>query len=180
VVFAISVGTHAIVGEEERGTMDVLLAQPVSRSSVVLQSFAALAVLVSVLALGLTVVLAATSPMFDLNLSMEGIVAANVGVALLALVFGALALAVGGLTGNRPLTLGVVTGVVVAGYFVNGLASVVEALEPFRLFSPFHWFLAPNPLGEGLDWGSLGLMAAVSLAFAAAAALAFDRRDIAS
>lgn len=178
VIYAISVGTQAIAGEEERRTMDLLLAQPVSRRRVVMQSFAAMAVLVSVLASGLVLVLVVTSPIFDLDLSVEGILAANVGMALLALVHGALALALGGLTGNRPLTVGVTAAVVVAGYFVNGLASVVEVLEPFRLFSPFHWFLAPNPLGSGVDWGSLGLMAAVAAGLAVAAAAAFDRRDI--
>ena len=40
-VFAISLGTGAVAGEEDRRTMDLLLATPTSRHSLVLQRFAA-------------------------------------------------------------------------------------------------------------------------------------------
>ena len=50
IFFAISMGTAAIAGEEDTRTMDVLLANPIPRHRVVLESFAAMALLTALLA----------------------------------------------------------------------------------------------------------------------------------
>ena len=55
-IFAIGAGAGAVAGEEERGTLDLLLAHPLRRRDYVVQRFLALAALVS----ALTVVLLAT------------------------------------------------------------------------------------------------------------------------
>jgi ABC-2 type transport system permease protein len=179
-VFAISVGTSVIAGEEDRGTMDLLLSQPVARRRLVLEGTAAMVVLVTILAATLLGVLFATNPVFDLQFSGSAIVAANVGVALLALVYGSLALAVGGLTGNRAITLGVSTAVVVFGWFINALAEIVDELRPAQEISPFHWFLQGTPLARGWDWPANALMAVVAVALVIIAVWAFERRDVAT
>ena len=179
-VFGISVGTSVMAGEEDRGTMDILLAQPVSRRRLVLDGAAAMTVLVSIVAAALLAVLFATNPIFDLGFSGSAIVAANVGITLLALLHGALALAVGGITGNRGLTLGVATAVVVFGWFINALAEIVDELKPVQEISPFHWFLQGTPLARGWDWPANALMAAVTVALVVIAVWAFERRDVAT
>ena len=180
IVFAISIGTRVVAGEEDRGTMDLLLSQPVTRTRIVVEGLAAMVVLVGVLATTLLVVLLATNPAFDLDLTLTAVLAANVGVMLLAILHGALALAVGGLTGNRAITLGVSTAVVVFGWFINGLAEVVKELEPAQQVSPFHWFLQGAPLSNGFDWPANILMAVVAAALAAIAVWGFNRRDVAT
>ena len=180
IAFAVSVGTRVIAGEEERGTMDLLLSQPVTRTRIVMEGLAAMVLLVAVLATTLVVVLLATNPVFDLELTVTVVLAANVGVLLLAVLHGALALAVGSLTGNRPLTLGVATAVIVFGWFINGLAEIVEQLEPFQRVSPFHWFLQGSPLTNGFDWPANILMAGVAGAFTGVAVWGFNRRDVAT
>ncbi len=178
VVFAISVGTAIVAGEEDRGTMDLLLAQPVSRTRIVLEGAVAMVVLVTILAVTLFTVLLITTPVFDLELSLNGLLAANIGVALLALVYGACALAIGAISGNRAVTLGIATALVVTGWFVNGLAEIVDQLEPVQKVSPFHWFLRGNPLAAGFDVGSLVLLLIVAVAFVGIAVWGFNRRDL--
>lgn len=180
IVFAITVGTAVVVGEEDRGTMDLLLTQPVTRTTVVLQGAAAMTLLVAMLAATFLAVLFLTNPAFELELRGSAIVAANVGVALLALLHGALALAIGGLTGNRAITLGITTAIVVFGWFINALAAIVDELQPAQEVSPFHWFLQGTPLARGWDWPANGLMAAVTVAFIALAVWGFNRRDVAT
>jgi len=176
-VFAIGIGTSAVAGEEDRRTMDLLLAQPVKRRRVVLDAFLAMATMTFGLA-GVVMVLelVANAP-FDLNLGVSGLLAANVGVALLALAFGALALAIGGLTGRRGLTLGVSSGLAVATFFIYGLAPLVDAIEWTQELSPFYWFLGSQPLRDGFDplFGWLILMIAMLLAVAV---WGFERRDV--
>ncbi len=180
IVFAVSIGTQAIAGEEERGTMDLMLAQPVVRTRIVIEGFVAMTVLVAVLATSLLVVLAITSPAYGLDLSVNGMIAANVGMALLALVYGTLALAIGGLTGKRRLTLGIVTALVATAFFVNGFATLVDVLQPFQAVSPFHWFLGPDPLANGFDGPSLAKMTITIVMLVAVAVWGFNRRDVAS
>jgi hypothetical protein len=52
----------------------------------------------------------------------------------------------------------------------------VDALEPWRVLSPFDW--AGEPLRDGLDAGAVALAAAIVAAACAALPL-FNRRDIA-
>lgn len=178
IVFAISIGTRVVAGEEDRGTMDLLLSQPVTRTRIVLEGLGAMVFLVSMPAAALLAVLFAANPIFELDLTSAGILAANVGVTLLAILHGTLALAVGGLTGNRAITLGVSTAVVVFGWFINGLAEVVKELEPAQQVSPFHWFLQGAPLSNGFDWPANLLMALVAAALAAVGVWGFNRRDV--
>ena len=42
VVFAIGIGSGSIAGEEEKGTLDFLLAHPLTRESVIVQKFLAM------------------------------------------------------------------------------------------------------------------------------------------
>lgn len=180
IILAISVASRSVAAEEESGAMDMLLAQPVTRTRIVLDAAAAIVVLSAMMAAALGVTLVITNPMFDLELSMAGIVGANVGVALLATVYGTLALLVASASGNRGLTLGVATAVVIGGFFINGLSELVTELQGVAEFMPFRWFLESNPLANGIDWPSIALMAGVSAVFVALSVVAFNRRDIAT
>ena len=175
-VFTISLGTGALAGEEDRRTMDLLLAQPVTRERVVLDNFLAMATLSGSLAAAVTVVLLIANVPAKLHMSIVGIFAANIGVWLLGLVFGTLALVLGGITGRRGLTLGVSAAIAVASFFLYGLAPLIDAIEPAQKLSPFWWYLGPKPLTNGFDL-YLVLMAALVTGLLGAALWGFRRRD---
>ncbi len=178
VFFAISMGTQAVAGEEDTRTMDLLLAQPIARSTVVMHSFWAMVVLTTGLAAGVWVVLVILEPVVDLGLPFQGLLAANVGMVLLALVFGTLSLAVGGLTGRRSLAIGVGAGTTFATFFINGLAPLVDEIAWTQKLTPFFWFLDARPLDNGFGWQFLVLVAAITV-FLTAALWGFARRDVA-
>jgi ABC-2 type transport system permease protein len=99
--FAIGLGASATTAEEDNRTADLLLALPVRRERVIFEKFVALAVLLLPVVLVFAAVLLVGNAAADLGLSLRGIVAANVGLYLLVLLHGCLALAVGAATGNR-------------------------------------------------------------------------------
>ena len=177
-VFAISIGTAAIAGEEDRRTMDLLLATPTPRFRIVLERFAAMKVLVFLVAIAVLVVMAVGSSLFDMELSIANMVASNFMLALLALVFGSLALAVGGLTGRRSITIAVAAGTTVATYFINGLAELVDSLKGLQKITPFYWLQRANPLANGLSIEDTLIMVATIAAFVGLALWGFQRRDI--
>jgi ABC-2 type transport system permease protein len=177
-VFAISLGTAAIAGEEDRRTMDLLLATPTPRRSVVIARFGAMSTLIGIVAGVVALVILVANPIVDLELSVLDVLASNVELALLALVFGSLAFAVGGLTGRRGLTIGVTAGVTVAAFFVNGLAPLVGWLEPPQKITPFYWLQRSDPLANGLSIEDTVIMVAVIVVLMAIAVWGFERRDI--
>ncbi|MDH3499547.1 MAG: ABC transporter permease [Acidimicrobiia bacterium] len=178
-VLGISLGTAAVAGEEDRGTMDLLLAQPVTRTRLVLEKSGAAVVLISLVALMLFITLIIANPVVDLGLGIEHMLAANVGLALFALVFFGFSLAVGAWTGYRAMTVGVSAGLAAAAFFINGLAPLVDGLSWAQRLSPYHWLQEPNPLANGFAWGWFSLMLVVTATLVGIAILGFNRRDIA-
>lgn len=177
-LFAVSVGTGAIAGEERDGTLDLLLAQPIPRSRLVLESFGAMALMTFGLAVTIGVILAVLDPVVDTNLGLWNILGATVGVTVLGLVFGTAALALGGFGARRGTVMGVSSGLVLGTWFINGLAPLVDELAWMQKFTPFYWFLETEPLDSGVG-PQLLVLVAVVVVLGAAAVWSFDRRDVA-
>ena len=176
--YAVATGGAAIGGEEDRHTLDLLLTTPVSRSRVVLEKLGEM-VLGSVLlasAVGLALLLIGRTAGLDLPLGRT--TAAMVHLCLLGMVFGALALAVSAATGRMTWSRSVAAVVAVVAYAVNGLAPLVDWLEPFQKLSPFHQYIGHDPLRTGLATGSVLVAVGTVLVLAGVAVLGFRRRDV--
>jgi ABC-2 type transport system permease protein len=175
-VYSIGAGARAIAGDEEAGTLELLLSNPISRTRIVLEKLGALVVQLGALAVVLLALVAGSAKAVSMDISTGRIAAAAVTTFLLALAFGALSLAVGAATGRRSAALGISAAAAVFGYLLDGLAEVVDVLDPWRVLSPFDW--AGEPLRHGLGGGAVALAVAAGLVVAAALPL-FGRRDIA-
>ncbi|MFI5040284.1 MAG: ABC transporter permease, partial [Acidimicrobiales bacterium] len=99
-VYAIGAGASAVAGEEERHTLDLLLANPVSRTRVLSEKFAALVAGVALLMGVLWIALLALGTAAGMDVPIVKSGAAVVHLGLLGVEFGALALLVGALTGH--------------------------------------------------------------------------------
>lgn len=177
-VSAIGGGAGAIAGEEERGTLDLLLAQPLTRRRVVLEKLVSLVVELTGLALVLWLALVVGAAAAGMDISAWKLGAAVLLLLLLALLFGALALLAGAATGHRARAIGIVTAVAVAAYLVNSLAPLAGPLKPLRPLSPFYHYSVGDPLRDGLaPWHALVLLAAAAVC-AALAPFALERRDL--
>ncbi|MGN6302116.1 MAG: ABC transporter permease subunit [Angustibacter sp.] len=177
-LYTVTAGAGAVAGEEDRRTMDLLLATPVSRTRIVLHKLLAMTVGVALLGAVGVVALVGEGSLADMGLRFATVGAAMLHMALLALVFGTLALAVGGLTGHGTLSRAVPAVVAVLAYVVNGLAPVVSWLEPFQKVSPFYQYVGHDPLRHGVSWPSVGVAVATVVVLAAVAVWGFCRRDV--
>ena len=179
-LYAIGAGARAIAGEEERQTLDVLLATPTTRRRVVLDKFGAMLAGTALLCLVLWVSVPLTGPPFELTPSLWDLAAACVMSFLLAIVFGSIALAVGCATGRRGLAIGVTAGFAAAAYLVDLLTPAIESIEWLQYLSPFHYYLDPEPMMRGLGLFGSAVLAGISVVALAYALVAFERRDLAS
>ncbi|BCY09434.1 ABC transporter permease subunit [Actinoplanes sp. L3-i22] len=176
--YAIGRGARAIAGEEESGTLDVLLVTPVTTTGLLVQQAAAL--LSGLLALGAVLYAAILlgSALFGLGIGLGPLLFATLAMVLLAFEFGALALAVGAVTGRRATAIGVAAAAAVASYLLYVAGQLVTSIEPWRPLSPFDQAMSGGPIGAGFRWAYLA-MPAVAVLVMAAAAPRLARRDIA-
>ena len=177
-VAAIGAGARAIAGEEERGTLDLLLANPISRPRLVLEKLAALVAELALFAVILWGALAVGASAANMGIGLDKLAAATFDAALLALLFGVLALLVGCLSGRRAQALAVPAVAAVAAYLVNALGAIVSWLEPAQKASPFYHYVAGDPLRHGIAPSHSGLLLLAVAVLAGLAPLAFTRRDL--
>jgi ABC-2 type transport system permease protein len=178
IVMAIGLGSRAIAGSEEDGSLELLVAHPISRTSIVLQKAVALAI--ALIGGGLVVFLAimAIRGPIDLDLAWTRLAAASVSLALMGMFFGAVAILTGAITGRKGTTVGVTAGVAVFAFLANGLAPQVDAIAWMQKISPFYWANGTSTLRDGFDPLFTLLLVGASLFALAAAVFAFNRRDI--
>ena len=180
ILYAVTAGAAAVAGEEDRHTLDLLLANPVSRRRLVLEKAAAMALGTFALAAVTGASLLLEGRWADLTLPVGGVAAAMLHMALLGVVFGALALAVGASFGHAGASRAVPAVVAVVAYVVNGLAPQVSWLQPVRKLSPFYQFNGNDPLRNGVSWAAVLVAAATVLVLVALAIAGFRRRDVAA
>lgn len=177
VAYAVATGASAVAGDEDRGTMAVLISQPVSRRQVLAGKAGGLlaALVVSTIAFGATAMLA--SNVFDIGLTSANIAATCVHLLALATAFGAVALAVGGLTGNPSVAALSAGGAAAVAYMSDSLLPLAD-LDGLAQISPWYYYASSTPLANGVDVLHLVVLLAITAVATAVAFVSFERRDL--
>jgi ABC-2 type transport system permease protein len=178
--FAVGYGASTLAGEQQNGQLDLVLALPLARARIVRQKALAVTAGVVLLTLLSAAVILGVGALVDLDIAVARVAAACLGTGLVALVHGLLALAIGAATGNRALAFGVSSAVFVAGYLVQALSGLVDAVKSLRSLSPLYHANGTVPINTGLPvWHHLLLVALCAL-LAAVAIHRFERLDVIS
>ncbi len=181
ITLAIIGATGTLAGEEASGTLDLLLAQPITRTRVVLEKTAGLVIAVALAALAAMPGFLLGLALVDVEISMARLLAAVLYQVPLTLIFLSLALWASAALPTRGAAAAVAIAAVVVTYFLNMLGASVDLLETPRRLSPFSWADASRVLLHGFrEWAAAGVMLAVSAAFLGLALWSFQRRDIAT
>jgi ABC-2 type transport system permease protein len=174
--FTILALAGAIAGSEERGTIDVLLGNPLPRWQLVVGSFVATALSL----LGIVVIVGlltwGTAVLMDIDLSFEDTAAAVLNLWPVCLFFGGVALLCSAMFHRRALAVAVPAFLLFAMYLLDVMGRVSEDLEYLQPYSVFYYY--GSAIEDGIDWANFGGVTAVAVAFALLAVLVFRRRDI--
>ena len=178
IVYAVIAGTGAIAGEESAGSMDLLLAQPVSRQALVLQKTAAVCVgSVLIVAIGY-VGFAVSMPFVTIDVTLGDVAIGCANMLPVTLLFFALSLWLGAVAPSRAIAAGTAIAIVTASYFVYTVANGVDVLRNLQYASPFYYYGTGKSLVEGFNWPHVGLLLGLAVVFVAAALRTFERRDV--
>ena len=176
--YGLAAGAGAVAGEEENGTLDLLLANPVARWRVVVEKTLAMIVGLVIITAALWVSVYLPAVLVDMDLDPANLVAVHLSAALFGFFMGCLGLAIGSSSGSRGLAIGVGAAIGIAAYLVNSLAPLIEELEPLQKLSPFFYYYGADPLRNGLDPVHAAVLGAGGLIFVVLAVIGFRRRDV--
>lgn len=176
-IFAVSAAAGLLAGDEERGTLDLVMAHPVNRGALfwgrVLGFAVALGLIALIGYLGWLVAL----PVSGMDVGALQLLRPFVPLYALMLLFGGLSLLLSLLLPSARMASMTAGGLLVANFLLVGLANLNDNLRPIMELTPFHFYQMGDAM-DGIKWvWVLGLMG-VALALAAAAWLLFGRRDI--
>jgi ABC-2 type transport system permease protein len=176
-VFAIGFGARTVAGEEQEGTLELVLAAPIPRWRLVTEKFAAMLAGTVVLGVVLWVGLAMGAQLVDMDLAVTRIAGAVLSAVLLALVYGSVALAVGCLTAKRSIAVSVAVVLAVAAYLIDAFAPLVDSIDAVKGLSPFYYYGTSRTLSSGIDPVDAAVLVFLTLVLLGVALVAFDRRD---
>jgi ABC-2 type transport system permease protein len=176
-IFAVLGGGGLLAGDEENGTLDLLLAHPVSRTTVFfarLAAFVAATVAVLIITwLGLAV----PARWSALDVSAGALVLPFLSLLAVLLFFATLALLGSMVLPSRSVAAMAAGTLLVLSYFVTSLAQFSPAIKAIEWLSPLNYYQSGHAI-NGLNFAWLGGLIALAALFTGLAWWRFERRDI--
>jgi len=176
-IFAVAACASLLVGDEEKGILDLVMAHPISRTALfwgrLLGYVAATVVILLVGYLSWFI----PSGSSGLDLSWIELLRPFLPLFAQLLLFGTLALLLSMVLPSGRIAGMITGGLLVANYLLLGLSNLNESLKSFVEFTPLYYYQGGDAITE-LNWGWLAGLLAVSAAFVVLAWWRFQRRDI--
>jgi ABC-2 type transport system permease protein len=177
---AVALGSSLIAKEESSRTIELLLARPISRTTLVLGKAAAgLIVLARVgLAVGIIATIEVALIKFQ-GVNAWDILLVTLMALIMSTLFGATAFALTAIGSmGRKAAIGVATLIAFGSYLVSSLDKTVTWLQWPAKFLPFHYYHPADILdGHFTPWEALGMTSVIAVLLLVSC-LAFRRRDI--
>lgn len=177
-ICAITLIARTIAEPEENGDMELLLANPLSRTAFAAQRLAATGTAVTAVAAIPWLLLMVIVPAIGMDIALSNVTAAGAGLVALVWCFAGIAFLAGAATGKRTAVVAVSGVLAVATYMASAIGGMVEGWHWLRWLSPFHYFIGTDPLSTGWHPAALLTLVAVGTVTALAGMILFDRRDI--
>lgn len=177
-ILGIGLGSSLIGHEEAAGTIEALLARPVSRTRLLVSK--ALAgglniLVVTVIGSAATILMAR---LVNIGISSGDIAAACFACFMLVLTFSSLAFLLAATGRGRAAALGISVVYALGGYIIASLATTVHWLKGPSLIFPYHYYRSADILQGTFDWSSIVFFAVFTAACILLAWLSFRRRDL--
>ena len=180
IIYGIINAVNSIAGEESNGTLELLVTTPISRVQIAIEKF--LAILLGMIVISslytLTVILFKNS--FEMNsLQSSVIISAGFEVFILAIGYMAISYAIGAITGNKGLTLGLSFLITIVSYLWNGFHKFLpDVLESTNNLSLFKYYSSIDTSNTSIDITELLVVSGLSLIIVSISIAIFKNRDL--
>ncbi len=179
-VWPLLAASRMLRGEEDRGSLDVLLSLPHPRLAVALEKLVAMwtALLAMGLLIGLLVF--AGGQKFGADFGLGGGLLFGLNLALLCAVIGGVALLISQFTQESGPAAGWTAGLLLVFIVLDMVHRVIPNTEWISRFSPVYYYNQSKPLvpSYGVNAGAMLLLLALTVILSGAAVWLFVRRDV--
>ena len=174
------VGARMLRGEEERGSLDVLLTLPRGRLRVALEKLAAMWVALLLMALLIGLITFGGGRSANADFSLGDALLFGLNLALICGVFGSIALLLAQFTRERSTAAGMTGGLLLVFIIMDMLHRITAGTEWISRLSPIYYYNLSKPLvpSYGTNPGAMLLLLALSVLLSGAALWLFVRRDV--
>jgi len=175
---AASSAARAFGGEMENETIGLVMSTPTRRTRLAADKVVAMVIHVAVAA-GLVGLLTWVGiVMSDIDISVANIFAICFMVALLSVFVGGIAMVVSIIAGRGVVAILVGMLVAIVMYAWSSFVPMADAIAGAAWLSPWHHYIATDPMGSGIDWASAALLAILAVIPLLISVYLFKRRDI--
>ncbi len=178
VILGIGFGVNALATEEDKGTLERVLATPVGKVRFFAEKFAVGAIIFAVVCVVAGIGVIVGTALVNEHVSIVRVVQACINLWIFTLVFGTLALAVGAITGRKNLSIAIPTALVVAMYILYTFAQSVKWLKGWDKLTINYYYADSHVVVKGINFGDLLVMVAVIAILFVAGIVVFKNRDI--
>jgi beta-exotoxin I transport system permease protein len=169
---------RAFGGEVENGTMGLVMATPTRRTRLAVDKAVAM-VLHVLIAAGLTGFMTWIGIVVTgIDISVADIVAITLMVSLLCVFVGGIAMVISIVAGRGTLAILLALLVGVVMYAWSSFLPMAEVTADLAWLSPWHHYIATDPMGSGVDVASAALLVALAAIPLMIGVYLFKRRDI--
>ena len=179
-VWPILAGSRMLRGEEERGSLDVLLSVPRPRLRVALEKLAAM--WTALLAMGLLIGLVAFGGgrTFGADFGLGDALLFGLDLALICAVFGGLALLISQFTQERGPAAGATAGLLLIFIVLDMVHRIAPNSEWISRLSPIYYYNLSKALipSYGVNAGAMLLLAVLAIGLGGIAVWLFNQRDV--
>ncbi|HUB41918.1 MAG TPA: ABC transporter permease subunit [Streptosporangiaceae bacterium] len=173
----IGYGATSLAGQDESGTLALVVALPMRRRAILFQKLFAMAIQALVLAAA-TTVCAVIGQGFQLTVPTGDLSAIALALMLMGLDFGLVSMAIGAATGRRGTALGIASALAAASYLISTLATTIPRIGPGRYLSLFYWSVGNDQIAKGVSLADFIVLVIVGFCALLTALIAFRRADL--
>jgi ABC-2 type transport system permease protein len=177
-IFAVGGGSRTVAGEEDAGTLGLLLAHPLSRRRALTEKYLSLLAAVSVINAAHLVGLLLGVSAVGVDADLSRVLQASVSLWLLCVMGASLAFAAGSLGGRRGTATAAAAGVLLLAYLLDTIGLLVSSLGWLRELSFFYYYEGGQVMQHGLTASHLAVLLVTIAVCLAASYAAFLRRSI--
>lgn len=182
-IYAIITSTEALAGEEDSGTLELILSTPLERWQIVSMKAIAIAVatllILAIAGLGNALTLSVIKASVEIDVTAMQLYLAVLSSWPIILAFLMVSLFSGAYLPNRRTAALFMTVIFVVSYFGENLAGMVKSLDFLKPLSPFTYFDASaNVFAEGVQAKDVGVLLGIAALFFVLALLSFQRRNV--
>jgi ABC-2 type transport system permease protein len=179
-IFAIALGSGSIAAEIDRGTIELLLSQPISRAQIYWAKYLANVFILFIFVITSTLSVIPLAWLHKISINYLG----HFWIAGLGMLFAVTILSIATMfstmanTRGKPVALG--AGIIIVMYALNVLASLEDSLDPAKYASFFYYFnYNAAIIKHQIDPLNMGVFLGTTLVCVIIGLIVFRKRDIA-